>query len=245
MNANKSWYASKGVIGALGSILIFALGFAGFALDENLKVDLVAWLNDLGGVIISLLGLVTSGMALWGRIKATKVITTAITKSDQRGNIQINVMVGVAFLSALAFALVAQGCSTPRDTEVDTTPPSSATPVDKYLPAIRSAASLVSSAVLNIAVSDSDRIGKANYIYAVAKATRTLAGGSVPSQADLRSTIELWVPDKQHWSALATSLSFLYGGVYAQVKGDPKLALQVLEALAGGAEDAAGSAARH
>lgn len=112
--------------------------------------------------------------------------------------------------------------------------------VEKAVPYIRPAAALVCSSVLNLAVSDSDRVEKANYIYAVAKAVNSLAGGQVPTKDQLESTIKLWAPDKAHWASLANSIASVYGGVYSQVKGNPKLALEVLEAIAAGCEDAAG-----
>lgn len=111
--------------------------------------------------------------------------------------------------------------------------------VEQAIPFVRPAAALTCGAVLSLAVSDDDRVAKANQIYGIAKAMRTLMGGAVPTPSDLAAVIEQWAPDKVHWSNLATSISSIYGGLYAQVKGDPKLAMQVLEALAAGAEDGA------
>jgi hypothetical protein len=112
-----------------------------------------------------------------------------------------------------------------------------------WLPYVRPAAALASSAVLAAAVSDKDRVDKANIIFGVARGVRTLAGGQVPSAAEVREVINVWSPEKSHWARLADSLAGVYGALHGKLEGEPRLAVQVLEALARGVEDAAGTVA--
>lgn len=107
------------------------------------------------------------------------------------------------------------------------------------LPYLRPSVSLVCGAVLNISINDpADRKEKAKWICGVAKGIRTLSTGIVPSVDEVRALIELWTPDKNHWSELSVSITAVYASIYPQIKDDPKLALQVLEQIALGCEDA-------
>ena len=103
----------------------------------------------------------------------------------------------------------------------------------------RIATAIVCSNTLNFAVNEKDRTEVANYIYSVAHGVRTLTAGRVPSPEELKATIELFTPDASRWVFLGTSISSVYGGIHSQIKGDPKLALEYLEAIASGCEDAA------
>lgn len=104
----------------------------------------------------------------------------------------------------------------------------------------RIATALVCSNTLTFAVSDTDRAQVADYIYSIAKGIRTLSGGKVPTTGDVEHAVGLFSPgNSKRWASLGTSIAGVYGGVFAQIKGNPKLALEYLEAIAGGCEDAA------
>lgn len=109
------------------------------------------------------------------------------------------------------------------------------------LPFVRPAVSLACTGVLNLALDGQDRIDKANMVYAVAKAVRTLSGGTVPTPSDLAKVIDLWMPDKSHWSKLSTTISGVYSGAFSKLQGNPLLAVQILEQIAQGCEDSAGA----
>jgi hypothetical protein len=109
----------------------------------------------------------------------------------------------------------------------------------------QTATALICSGILASAVNPADRVGIANEIYSVAHAVRTLSGGHVPTQAEMQATIANFTPNGAKWSNIGTAIAGVWGGVYPQVQGNPKLALQYLEAIATGAEDAAAAYAVH
>ena len=144
-------------------------------------------------------------------------------------------------LKVLGFSLISlfmfQGCATTGEGfQV-----SAQETYDRVLPFVRPAVSLTCSAVLNVALSAEDAKDKANYIYSVATAVRSLSTGVVPSVEQVENVINLWSPDKAHWAKLSKSISSVYGGVFAKIKDEPKLAIQVLEQIALGCEDSAGA----
>jgi len=106
--------------------------------------------------------------------------------------------------------------------------------VEAALPYIKPAVSLACTAVLEAAVSDSDRAEKAKLIHDVAKVVRGLSAGSVPSVQDLDNAVAGFLPQKTHWTNFANSLGDVYGNLFRQINGDPALALKVLNAIADG-----------
>ena len=135
-------------------------------------------------------------------------------------------LIKVAALGLFLFG--AQGCSTMQNFEAS-----------DALPFVRPAVSLACTGVLNLGLDGQDRIDKANMVYAVAKAVRTLSSGAVPSPKDLAAVIDLWMPDKSHWSKLSTTISGVYAGAFKQLQGNPLLAVQLLEQIAQGCEESA------
>ncbi len=108
------------------------------------------------------------------------------------------------------------------------------------LPMITSGTELASGAVLQFAVKDTaTRQEIANQMYGVAQAVRTLSGGQVPTVAQFKSTILSFTPKYPHWVDLSASLSSVYASNFSRIQGDPKLALEVLEAIAQGVENGA------
>jgi hypothetical protein len=103
----------------------------------------------------------------------------------------------------------------------------------------RSAAALVCSNTITFAVGADDRVETANYVYAVAHAVRTLAGGKVPTPVELQNAISAFTPNGSKWLQLRSGIAIIYGGLYAKLHGDPKLAATYLESVAAGCEDAA------
>ena len=161
----------------------------------------------------------------------------------------ISTIVKVAALSALIIGFQGcahQGVSSDDPQNVATNKPvitadSVRNAVHVSIPYIRPPVFLACSGVLNFALSDTDRIDKANLIYSVAMAVRSLCTGVVPEPAEVKNVIALWMPEKTHWANLATTISGFYSGLFEQLKGDPLLAVQVLEQIARGCEDAAGA----
>lgn len=126
----------------------------------------------------------------------------------------------------LACAMLA-GCATLKE---------NATPANA-----RIATTLVCQNAINYAVNTDDQVETANYIFAVAHAVRTLSGGKVPTPAELKAAIDVFTPNGQKWVNLAMNISSIYGAFYPQIVGNSALALEYLEAVAAGCEDAASS----
>jgi hypothetical protein len=131
-----------------------------------------------------------------------------------------------SLVTVLAFFLIG-GCAT-QDVQTYATPANA-----------RIATALVCSNTLTFAVKDADRIEVANYLYSIAHGIRTLTTGQVPTPAELQATINLFSPGSgAKWATLGTSIGAIYGGVFAQIHGEPKLCIDYLNAIAAGCEDA-------
>src|SRR4051812_37201368 len=70
-DATKPWYASTGVWGALVALVGSSLTLLKVQLDPQLLEDVRQWL-------LSLVTLVGAGIALWGRIRATRRIAMVL-----------------------------------------------------------------------------------------------------------------------------------------------------------------------
>lgn len=103
----------------------------------------------------------------------------------------------------------------------------------------RTAAALLCANTLRLALTPEDRVQTANYIYATAHAVRTLSGGNVPTPAEFEAAIRVFTPNASKWTELANNLAAIYGALYPRIKGNSKVALDYLEAVAAGCEDAA------
>lgn len=130
----------------------------------------------------------------------------------------ISILISCAMLSL-------SGCATIQE---------HATPVNA-----RIATALVCTNAIQYAVTLEDREKTAAYIYAVAHAIRTLSGGKVPTQLEVKQAIDVFTPDGGKWVTLATNISSIWGAFYPKVAGNPALALAYLENIAAGAEDSA------
>lgn len=107
------------------------------------------------------------------------------------------------------------------------------------VPYIESGSCLAATIALDYAVSDSDRLVKAKCLYGLAKGLRTLMSGEIPTAEELQTTLESFaINDGQVWCNLAQSLSNIYAKEVAKINGDPKLAMEIIEAIAHGIETA-------
>lgn len=83
----------------------------------------------------------------------------------------------------------------------------------------------------------------APYISALAKGIRALSGGTVPTSEEITAAIALWrTPDPLIVEA-AQALAGLYSTYYDGIKGNPALALRVLNDIATGVDKAAAAVA--
>jgi hypothetical protein len=132
-------------------------------------------------------------------------------------------------LAALSFFLILGCQNTPQSYQQYATPAN-----------VRVATALVCSSTLTFAVNPSDQAQVANYIYSIANGVETLTTGKVPTPAELQATINMFSPGSgSKWVTLGTSIGSIYGGIYSQINGNGKLAIDYLNAIAAGCDDAA------
>lgn len=103
------------------------------------------------------------------------------------------------------------------------------------------AATIVCNATLTFGIKPADQTKVANYIYGVAHGLRSFASGTVPSPDEVKSTVAIFTSNTNvgQWASLGTSIQSIYAGLYSNLKGNPKLAADYLEAIAEGCENAA------
>lgn len=101
---------------------------------------------------------------------------------------------------------------------------------------LRTAGNILGTEVLQRAVSDSDRVTKANLVYAAAHAVRTLVN---PTPDQLKAVLTQWLPNKEWWGVLADGVAAAWIHFEDTWSGNPKTATNALEQLALGFEDAA------
>jgi len=112
--------------------------------------------------------------------------------------------------------------------------------IDQINPYLVTGASVAASAALAFGVSDSDRVIKAKSLYGMAAGLRSLSGGTVPTAEELKNTLNSFaISDGEVYANMAQSISNLYAKEFSKIQGDPKAALDVIEALAEGIEQGA------
>ena len=117
-----------------------------------------------------------------------------------------------------------------------------ASTIEAALPLVRTGAAATTGAVLDFAVKQSaTRTRLANEMYAAANAIYSLSGGTFPTPAQFQATILSFGGSQKDagYSAYAADISGLYAAYYPQlVTGDVKTGNDLLNAIAGGIEDA-------
>lgn len=108
------------------------------------------------------------------------------------------------------------------------------------LPYIAPASELATGAILQFSEKDiTIRRELAVQLRNVAGVVRTLATGDAPTVEQFHEAITSLTPTYPHWLDMTTSLTSVYAGFFPKIKGDPKLAIDVLAAIAEGVENAA------
>lgn len=176
------------------------------------SADLNQETSDLVTQVFTALG---SIMVIVGRFTATKSLSVTPPKT-----------LPMLFVSGALAACLLGGCAS---FQIGSLP-------------VRQAAAITTGAALQFAEKDPvKRTTLANEIYGAAKAVYSLCDGTVPDVATLQATILSFggTQTDANYARFATSLSGLYASYFAQVKGDGKQAVLLLQELAGGCEDAA------
>ncbi len=117
--------------------------------------------------------------------------------------------------------------------------------IDAALPLVRTGAAVATGAVLDFAVKQaSTRTRLANEMYAAANAVYSLSGGNFPSPGQFQSNILAFGGSQAdaNYAQFSTAIAGLYAAYYPKlVTGDTKTATDLLNAIAGGIEDATAS----
>jgi hypothetical protein len=151
-----------------------------------------------------------------------------------------------AGLTCLILSLTACGTigSSASSTTGTTTPTGTTTSavIEAALPLIRTGASVATGAVLDFAVQQSGtRARLANEMYAAANAVYSLSGGTFPAPAQFESSILAFGSSQTDasYAQFSMAIAGLYAAYYPKlVVGDTKTATDLLNAIAGGIEDA-------
>jgi hypothetical protein len=126
-----------------------------------------------------------------------------------------------------------------------TTPAGSSTAIESALPLVRTGAAVATGAVLNFAVSQSGtRTRLANEMYSAANAVYSLTGGTFPTPAQFSASILAFGGSQAdaNYAQFAAAIGALYTAYYPKLDtGDTKTVTDLLNAIAGGIEDATAS----
>jgi len=114
--------------------------------------------------------------------------------------------------------------------------------IEAALPLVRTGAAVATGAVLDFAVKQSStRTRLANEMYAAANAVYSLSGGTFPAPAQFESSILAFGGSETDasYAQFSTAIAGLYASYYPKLAtGDTKTATDLLNAIAGGIEDA-------
>ena len=117
--------------------------------------------------------------------------------------------------------------------------------IEAALPLVRTGAAVVTGAVLDFAVQQSStRTRLANEMYAAANAVYSMTGGTFPSPAQFQTSILAFGGSQTDasYAQFSTAIAGLYASYYPKlITGDAKTASDLLNAIAGGIEDATAS----
>ena len=157
-----------------------------------------------------------------------------------------------AAIGCLILGLTACGTTTTSTSGLTSTGTAAATTggttsavIEAALPLVRTGAAVATGAVLDFAVKQSGtRTRLANEMYAAANAVYSLSGGSFPSPAQFQANILAFGGSETdaNYAQFSTAIAGLYAAYYPKlVTGDTKTATDLLNAIAGGIEDATAS----
>jgi hypothetical protein len=143
-------------------------------------------------------------------------------------------------LPLLALPVIFSACTTTNSNTGEDN--SAQSGVEKALPYISPAVTLACTVVLEQALSSEDRVEKAKMINNVATVIESLTRGATPTPDQLKTALSDYLPqEKTHWAIYVNTVKDIYAAQFKQVKGDTKLAIDVLNAIAKGCKDATAS----
>jgi hypothetical protein len=155
--------------------------------------------------------------------------------------------ISILYRAALSgVILILTACaSVPLSTSTSTsstTVTSGSAAIEAALPLVRTGAAVATGALLDFAVKQgSTRTRLANEMYSAASAVYSLSGGTFPTPAQFSASVLAFggTQTDANYAQFATASSALYAAYYPKLDtGDTKTATDLLNAIAGGIEDA-------
>jgi hypothetical protein len=193
----------------------------------------------MAGVVLTALQMAISW---WNTRRALKVVPPAPTTLRNWPAPSAMMAMG---LVAITFGLVACGTTATSSAGSTATAASSGTGsnlIEDALPLIRTGASVATGAVLDFAVKQSSsRTRLANEMYSAANAVYSLSSGTFPTAAQFQSSVLAFGGSQADagYAQFATAISSLYSAYFPKLaSGDAKTMTDLLNAIAGGIEDA-------
>jgi hypothetical protein len=161
-----------------------------------------------------------------------------------RFSFRTSLRIGLTCLTLSLAACGTTGTNATSSTSETTaaTPGATATAIEGALPLVRTGAAVATGAVLDFAVTQSStRTRLANEMYAAANAVYSLSGGTFPTPTQFQASILVFGGSQTDasYASFSTAIAGLYSSYYAKLAtGDAKTASDLLNAIAGGIEDA-------
>ncbi len=145
-------------------------------------------------------------------------------------------------LLGLVLGLTACGTTTSGSSVASSPGAATSAGVEAALPVVRTAAAVATGGVLDFAVkSSATRMQLANEMYTAASAIYSLTGGSFPTPAQFQASIVAFGGSQAeaNYTQFAVVIGAVYAAYYPKLAtGDVKTAADLLNAIAGGIEDA-------
>ena len=182
-------------------------------------------------------------MGLMGRMGPVRRTIETPSKAKYHMN-KISILYRAALCGVI---LSVTACaSVPSGTASSTTASTSGSAaIEAALPLVRTGAAVATGAVLDFAVQQSaTRTRLANEMYSAASAVYSLSGGTFPTPAQFSTSILAFGGSQTdaNYAQFASAIGALYAAYYPKLDtGDGKTATDLLNAIAGGIEDATAS----
>jgi hypothetical protein len=135
-------------------------------------------------------------------------------------------------LMLITSLIISAGCSTVK--------PTIQSAVDNQI--IKTGTKYASSFALKFVKDEVKRAEVALWCYNISASIKSLTTGSIPSIEEMEGIIKLWkdkAPDLDAYAEIASVISDIYKTYYDKIKGNPKLAVDVISQIADGLQESA------
>ena len=229
----KPWYQSVTIWGALVTAAVTFI-------KNNFHVDLSDEVGPISDYVLATVQFIGVIVTIVGRFAAVQPITLGSTSPS----VKLLPFALALGLGGACCSLVGCGAAPLPSTAGTTTasPTVTSSAIESALPIVRTGAAVATGAVLDFTVNQSStRTRLANEMYSAANAIYTLTGGSFPSPAQFESTVLSFGGSQAdaNYAQFSTAIAAIYTAYFPKLQtGDTKTATDLLNAIAGGIEDA-------